>query len=459
LGDKIRFSGGRARAREPLDRLSADDVEILKREAGPIRGHTCKVLLIEEPRRGALPTIAQLRASIAARLDAAPRMRQRLTYLPLHIAGPVWLDDPEFHLERHVTAVPTAGPLSREGLRRAVAELMAQRLDPAHPLWQLNVVECLDDGAMALIWRIHHCMADGMTCMRLGAEVLWSDSPDATPPQAPRWMPGRAPSGVSLLVRGLADRSRPRPHRRRSAPTLRSLRASAAVVRRELGPAAAMTALARDAGSARQVAFAAAPFDRCKRAGKAIDPAITLNDVVLALVTGGMRAWLSHSHSPTAGIRAKVPVSLHRADEAGGIANRDSYFFVDLPVAEPDPAERLRAINRETRERKLSHDAETLYRLGAHPFFARWAMSPHVFTFNVSNVPGPGHDVYVLGCRIREMYSLAEIAVHHALRLAVVSAAGSLSFGLCADRDLVQGLDVLAEGIERSADELLSVAG
>jgi hypothetical protein len=152
-------------------------------------------------------------------------------------------------------------------------------------------------------------------------------------------------------------------------------------------------------------------------------------------------------------------VSLHRADEAGGIANRDSYFFVDLPVAEPDPAERLRAINRETRERKLSHDAETLYRLGAHPFFARWAMSPHVFTFNVSNVPGPGHDVYVLGCRIREMYSLAEIAVHHALRLAVVSAAGSLSFGLCADRDLVQGLDVLAEGIERSADELLSVAG
>jgi hypothetical protein len=200
-------------------------------------------------------------------------------------------------------------------------------------------------------------------------------------------------------------------------------------------------------------------LEECKRAGKAIDAAVTLNDVVLALVAGGLRAWLQQGHGPMAGIRVKIPVSLHHEGEGDAVANRDSYFFVDLPVAEPDPIKRVLAINRETSERKLDHDADVLYRLGAHPFVAHWAMSPHVFTFNVSNVRGPAHDIYVLGAHVREIYSLAEIAHQHALRVAVISVAGSLFFGLCADRDAVKGLRVLADGIRRSADELLRVAG
>src|SRR5581483_11772343 len=138
-------------------------------------------------------------------------------------------------------------------------------------------------------------------------------------------------------------------------------------------------------------------------------------------------------------------------------ANRDSYFFVDLPVDEPDPVKRLRAINRETHERKLDDDAEVLYRLGAHPFVAHWAMSPRVFTFNVSNVRGPAREIYVLGARVREMYSLAEIAPRHALRVAIISASGTLFFGLCADRDAVRDLDLLADGIKRALEELLAV--
>ncbi len=452
--------GGRAGKRRPLDRLSAEDVEILKREAGPIRGHTCKVMVIEQPRDGALPTIEQLRASIAARLDAAPRMRQRLVYTPLHAAGPVWLDDPEFDLERHVRPFLSAEPVSCSQLEGVVAKLMTRRLDPAHPLWELDVVQCCDDRSMVLIWRIHHCMADGTMCMRLGSEVFWSESPDAMSASASDWMPGPTPSGMSLLVQGLADRALTRRQLGHSAPRLHSVRASAAIVRRELARSATVTELAGSAGTARQVAFAAAPLADTKRAGKAIDIHITLNDVVLALVAGGVRAWLSHRHRPTEGIRAKVPVSLHRGDgEGDAVANRDSYFLVDLPVEQADPVKRLQEINRETRERKLGHDAETLYRLGAHPLVGRWSMSPRVFTFNISNVPGPAQDVFVLGCRVREMYAVAEIAHRHALRVAVVSAAGSLFFGLCADPDVVEDLDVLADGIQRSADELLAVAG
>ena len=230
---------------------------------------------------------------------------------------------------------------------------------------------------------------------------------------------------------------------------------SRAALTRELGRTGATTALAARVGPGRKIALASAPLAESKQAGKAIDPSVTLNDVVLAIVSGGVRAWLLHCATPTEGIRVKVPVSLHERDEAPGIGNRDSYFFADLPVEEPDPVKRLLAINRETAERKVDRDAEWLYRLGLHRPVARWAMSPHVFTLNVSNVPGPRNDIYVLAARVREVYSLAEIAQHHALRVSVVSAAGTLFFGLCADRDAVTDLDVLTDGLNETRDSLL----
>ena len=200
------------------------------------------------------------------------------------------------------------------------------------------------------------------------------------------------------------------------------------------------------------------PLAPARAAGKAIDGAITLNDVVLAVIAGGVRAWLGRGFGPEGGIRVKIPVSLHEPDEAPGIGNRDSYFFVDLPVAEADVAKRALTINRETARRKLDHDADMLYRLGTHPFVERWAMSPRVFTFNVSNVRGPAADIYVLGARVRELYSLAEVAQHHALRVAVISLSGHLFIGLCADPEAVPEMDVLRDGIEQAAAELLTLA-
>jgi WS/DGAT/MGAT family acyltransferase len=439
----------------PIDRLCAEDVQILKLEAGAIRGHTCKVLVLERCGERPLPTLRALREHISARLDAAPRLRQRLVATPLRVAHPVWLDDPEFEIERHVTRVEMAEPASRDALEPIVASLMAERLDRAHPLWHLDVVEQLEHDSMALIWRVHHCLADGTTCVRLASAVLWSAGPDEPSPAPSSWRPHPDPSATALLALGLKARvGQVRRLRPGSRPQLPSPLRARTTVRRELARGAALTPLAERVGSTRDVAFALAPLDDCKRVGKAIDEAVTLNDVVLSILAGGVRAWLDHGMRPVEGIRVKVPVSLHHGenDEFG---NRDSYFFVDLPVAEADPAKRVLAINQETCERKLGHDAETLYRLGLHPFFAHWAMSPHIFTFNISNVHGPSNDVFVCGARIRELYSLAEIAQRHALRVAVISAAGKLFFGLCADREAVRDLDVLADGLRRSTDELL----
>jgi diacylglycerol O-acyltransferase / wax synthase len=169
-----------------------------------------------------------------------------------------------------------------------------------------------------------------------------------------------------------------------------------------------------------------------------------------------IRAWLEQRDDPQQSIRVKVPVSLHRADEAGIVANRDLFFFVDLPVAEPDPAARVRAIARQTLERKRDHDADLLYELGLRPMVARWAMSPRVFTFNVSNVRGPADPVYVLGARVRELYALSEIAEGHAVRIAAISSSGTLGIGLLADSRAVADLPALADGIRGAAGDLLA---
>jgi WS/DGAT/MGAT family acyltransferase len=367
-----------------------------------------------------------------------------------------------------VRPVPTRRPVDRERLGEIVAGLMSERLDRSRPLWALDVVEQLEDGSAALIWRIHHSMADGVGAVALGSALLWDREPHATALEPAPWRPGRSYSWPELLALGLGHRARRAGTRgvragrsvaspRRWRERAKALRHDRSMLHRELGRTAVSSPLDRRIGPARAVAFASVPLPELKRIGKAHGESITINDVVLTVVAGGVRAWLDRRHAPEGGIRVKVPVSLHHHDaQADAPGNRDSYFFVDLPVDEPDPVRRLLAINRETTDRKRHHDAENLYHLGLHPTVARWAMSPRVFTFNVSNVPGPLEPVFVRGARVRELYSLAEVAQHHALRVAVISAAGTVFFSLCADRDAVEDLDTLAEGLDRSIEELLA---
>jgi WS/DGAT/MGAT family acyltransferase len=448
-----------------LDRLSAEDIRILNLETGNVRGHVCKVLVLE-PGPRPLPTVDDLRAHIDARLDAAPRLRRRLVKAPFRLGTPVWVDDADFDIARHVRAVEEPAPIGPGRLREIVAALMAERLDRERPLWRLDVVEGVADGTLALVWRIHHCMADGATAMKIASEVLWTAAPDAPPAPASTWRPAPPPHAMMLLADGAASGVTHEHGRARGlgaaargpADARRRAHEAKATVARDLAWQATPTPLDHVAGAGRRIAFASAPLADCRRAGKAIDSGITVNDIVLAAVAGGMRAWLEHRGLPAQGIRAKVPVSLHDASLSDGAANRDSYFFVDLPVDDVKVTERIAAVNRETTERKRAHEAEALYAATLRRSVARRAMDPHVFTLNISNVPGPREAVYVLGARVRELYSVAEIAEHHALRVAVISFDGTLFFGLCADRDTVADIDVIAGGIQDCVGELVTPA-
>lgn len=413
--------------------LSDEDAAILAIESERIAGHTCKLLRLDAPLDGGA---AALREQIAARLDAAPELRWRLAE---DGGALVWDDDGAPDLEHHVRAV--GGPLDESGLRAHAATLIASRLDRERPLWSIDVVEALDDGGAAVVFRVHHALADGSTVMRLGRAVLWDevDTPGAS--------------------------SRSHGARTRPAPAPRP-RLAAALAHEVLPGSSAHTPLAGHVGSRRAVATAVTDLTTVKAIGHAREPHATVNDVVLAAVAGGMRRWLLHHHGPLPSVRVKVPVSLHQpGDDAG---NRDSFFAVDLHLAEADPVARLDAIHADVDHRKHDGDAlaldELLRGLGRRaPVLARlvrrWESSARVFALNVSNVPGPKAAVHILGAPARAMHSLVEVGDHHLLRVAVVSMGEELGFGLCADADAVADLDVLAAGIEAELDELAAVAG
>jgi WS/DGAT/MGAT family acyltransferase len=319
-----------------------------------------------------------------------------------------------------------------------VAELMAGRLERDRPLWTLHRVA----GARpALVWRIHHALADGTMAMRFASEVLWEEA-EAT----------RHPSSGPRTLRSLAKR--PSEGRRAASSSART------VLGRELQPASSRTPLDARLGRHRAVAFAAVSLADVKRVERAAGEGVTVNDVVLCAVAGGLRrGLLAGVEVPR--LRAKVPVSLHHG---GDEANRDSFICVDLDIHEADPARRLLAISRESRARKQAADADAIDRFfatlterspRAARAAARWAMSPHVFALNVSNVRGPAGALTVLGRPVTAVASLAEVAQRHALRIACVSAAGRMTFGLCADADALPNVAAIAEGIEAELDSLL----
>lgn len=407
--------------------LTDEDRAILALETDAVAGHTCKVVLIGP---GA-PSAERLAAAIEARLPAVPALTRRLAG---SAQQPVWVDDDRFDIGAHVVAADV-DPCDDGALRTEVARLFAERLDRSRPLWHLDVV-ARPRGRAALVWRVHHALADGTVAMRFADAVLWDDDRDA--PAARRPAPPAHDAGRHVRL--------------------------AAFVRHEVELAPRRSPFDGTIGHEREVAFASAPLRALHDAARRLADA-TVNDAVLTAVAGGLRDWIQHHHGRLGRLRVKVPVSLHHPGDGEG--NRDAFFTLELPVGEPDAVGRLAAVRAATAERKAGHDAETLDVLmrdlaRASPqlehFCRRLEASPRTFALNVSNVPGPARQVRVLGAPVEAVYSLAEIGERHALRIAVVSLDGQLNFGFCSDPAIVGDLDLLASGVEAEASALLAAA-
>jgi WS/DGAT/MGAT family acyltransferase len=435
--------------------LSAEDATILALEAGNVRGHTCKVIVLAEPRG-----VDELRERVAARLGREPLLRMRLA----DGDPPTW--EPAGELDV-AGLVHDAGRAPADAFETRVGELMATPLPRDRPLWALDVL-ALDDGRTALAWRIHHALADGMTTMRMVRSVLMDDGDGERSAGAagPPSVAGSAPTTSKATAVGApAGGTSAAPARSRLAPLRGALRLPAALLR-ELSPHASLHALDAEPGAARAVALAGFPLERAKRIAHSQPERATVNDVVLTAVAGGIRRWLGELGEHARSLRVKVPVSLHHPGDGHG--NRDSFLCVDVPLDHDDPVERLRAVAAETRERKARRDADSVdsfFRDLAHLSSSlerhaeHWARSPRVFGLNVSNVPGPRGALSVLGAPVASLHSLAEIAHRHALRVAVVSAGDRLGFGLCADADAIGSPAPIAAGIEAELRVLSDATG
>jgi hypothetical protein len=408
--------------------LTPQDEAILRLEGQLLVGHTCKVIEIAAP----APTVEQLRARVSERVATVPALTRRLG-----VSGgrPAWVATPGFDPGGRVVQAAAGSELDEAGLRAEIARLFAERLDREQPLWRIDVAR-LAGGGSALIWRLHHTLADGTTAMRFARQLLW----DAEPAPAPA-----APSHVAQA----ADESRRRAHLAR-------------FFAQEF--ARAPSPLDGRIGIRREVAFASVPLQALHDAARELAGA-TLNDALLSTVGGGLREWVERNHGRLGSIRVKVPVSLHH--EGDDAANVDSFFIVDVPLEEADPVRRLGLVREGTARRKADHDAETMDRLladlrRASPGLAglceRVERSARAFALNVSNVPGPREPVSVLGASVASMHSIAEIACHHAVRVAVVSMCDTLYLGFCADAGIVGDVSEIAAASEREALALIAAS-
>jgi diacylglycerol O-acyltransferase len=326
---------------------------------------------------------------------------------------------------------------------RMCAQGIEARLDRSKPLWAIDVVGPLEDGGIALVWSLHHSLADGVTAMRLAEQVLWDDDAAGGGP------PARArPSRLAAVRDALVTR---RPGRLPAA------------LRRELAPDRESSPFQGPIGARRLVSFTSVPLGELDRTARELVPGATVNDVVLALVGSGLRSWAESAGSVLRSLRVRIPVSLHRAAERTGPANRDSFFCVALPLAIADPVEGLRQITQQTTLRKRLRDPyvlDALFRDMARlaPPVRRmldaFLGDPRVYALNVSNVRGPAHRPSVMGLPVRALYSVADIDEQHGLRVAVISMADELHLGLCGEPAIVRTLDPLVDGIAAGAAAL-----
>jgi diacylglycerol O-acyltransferase len=457
-----------------MDRLSAIDVSFLTNESSAAHMHVGGIMIFEGPP----PAYEDLLEHIESRLHLVPRFRQRLAYPPVPTGRPFWIDDPAFNLEYHVRHSALPSPGSEEQLRNMASRVFSQQLDRTKPLWELWMVQGLTRKRFALVTKTHHALVDGVSGVDI-ATVLFDVKPVPEPAHAEHdWVPGPEPSGASLLARDAEGLARtPIRLLRRIEHAVEHPRATlhqlgeAAEALGEVGwnfanPAPEVP-LNQAVGSHRRYEWVRSDLAQFKKIKNALGG--TVNDVVLAVVSGAMRRWLHARGLRTEGVelRAQVPVSIRAEDERGQLGNKIAVVRAPVPVYIEDPVQRLRVVRQAMegiKQSKQALGAEVISRFNdfAPPTLlaqaARVNFSTRLFNLVVTNVPGPQIPLYVLGRELEDIFPVGFLPPNQALFIAIMSYNGEVNFGLLGDFDLMYDLELVASAIEESLAELVEAA-
>jgi diacylglycerol O-acyltransferase len=458
-----------------MDRLTSIDAGFLAQEREGSHMHVGAVMIFEGP----APAADRFRDHISSRLHLVPRYRQKLVFPRLQMGRPLWIDDPTFNIDYHVrhTALPKPGSI--EKLRLLTGRIFSQRLDRTKPLWEIWLIEGLEDGRFALINKTHHALVDGVSGVDITTVLFDLDREPADVPQPEReWTPGPEPSEAAIVARGmkeliktpfeLADRAaRAAVNPVRTAEELRGTAEGAGEVLWGTMSKAPECPLNGPIGTHRRVLWLDSELAELKEIKNSLGG--TVNDVFLAIVSGALAAWLQSRGVRTEGVelRGAVPVSVRTADDQGALGNKITIMVGRLPTYCRDPVERLRIVSdsmKHLKESKQAMGAEAIARVEdfAPPtIFARASrlhFSTRLYNLLVTNVPGPQFPLFLLGRELEDFIPVAFLAPNQALAVAIVSYNGRVKIGLIGDYDAMPDLDQLGVFVEEAKAELLEAA-
>ncbi|MBV8943152.1 MAG: wax ester/triacylglycerol synthase family O-acyltransferase [Solirubrobacterales bacterium] len=462
-------------AQQHLDRLTSIDASFLHQEGPASHMHIGAVLRFEGPP----PRFSDYVRHVRGRLHLVPRYRQKLATPPLQTGRPLWIDDPNFNLEYHVrhTALPSPGTEAQ--LLLLAGRIASQRLDRSKPLWENWLVEGLDSGGFALIFKTHHSMVDGVAGVDLATVLLDLEQAPAPPSEDLQpWRPHDEPSPAQLVfagARGLVGAAGHLAQQTlRAAADPATTAGKLAEVAEGIGELvwavlnpAPETPLNVEIGPHRRLAVVRQELNDYREIKNCLGG--TVNDVVLAVVAGALARWLQARGVRTEGLqlRALVPVSVRTENQRNAMGNQLVAMRGPLPVYISDPVARLRFVSRALeglKESKQAVGAATLARVNnlAPPTIlaqaSRLQFSARLFNLLVTNIPGPQFPLYLFGRQLEDLFPVAFLPSHQALAVAIMSYNGGLEFGLLADYDAVADLELIEAGIIDSLAELLAAA-
>ena len=461
-------------ATEPLSPLDATFLELEDADL-TAHMHIGAVLVFDPLPGGGTPTLTRVRRHLDRRLEALPRYRQRLSRRTTGgMRWPEWEPDNRFDIAAHVTRAALPSPGAERELLAWAADFWSHRLDRARPLWRTVLLEGLAGGRWALVTKTHHCLVDGVGSIDAGTVLLDADpkpGPWRPPARLPVAQAPRSPNALRRLAgvpmaaaEATAGAVR---HPRRAAEALDAARALVELLIRDELVAAPRTSVNVPLSEHRRLAVTEVGLEDIKSIKRALGG--TVNDVVLSLVTAGLRELLLERGEvpPPAGMRAMVPVNVRAAAEHLELGNRITSLFVHLPVAAAEPSARYRRVRAQTMKLKASHQAaggKLLVDLAGlappamHSVVAQSLFATRLFNVTVTNVPGAPATLYAFGAPLRRVIPLVPLAAEHAIAVAALSYDGTVFFCVHADRDAAPDADLVVAGIEAELDALGMVA-
>jgi WS/DGAT/MGAT family acyltransferase len=450
-----------------MRRLTGQDAQFLYAETGTQYAHTLKLAIMETPRD---VSFDELKRAAGGSLHLLPMFRWRMVWTPLGLHHPLAIEDPDFDLDEHVHRAALPRPGGDRELSDFVSEVVSRPLDITRPLWEMWLVEGLAEGRIAVVVKVHHALADGVTTAALLSQLLTDKPRGPRVPEKVPWKPEAIPNRRQRLWLALRDLI---PHLRTIWPAfLRAARATRAK-RAKISPGERATGMYEGPNtrlnallsSGRRYAFATLPLADLKAVKEATHT--TVNDVFLAMVSGATRRYLEKcGELPGETLTAGVAVSTHTPD-GPPVLNAVSSICVTLFTDVVAPLQRLTAIHRDARRGKaefeITRGAQLVdvmdllpppLRILVHklPWAQKRLGGASMANVNVSNVRGPSERLYWGDNGLASFYSVGPVLEGAGVNFTAYSYVDQFNVSILTDSRMLPDpwylLDLLKESLE-----------